>query len=94
MIIAVYVGIVAGLTLLVPSNAQRSVSVAAAIMVAFLFAPLRSLVQRMINRAFGTRSDPARTASQIGEGCVTTTTFPVCSSKPGALAAALDLVAR
>jgi two-component system, NarL family, sensor kinase len=69
VIIAAYVGIVAGLTLLVPSNAQRSVSVAAAIIVAFLFAPLRSLVQRMINRAFyGTRSDPARTAWQIGEG--------------------------
>ena len=69
VVIAIYVGVVAGLTLLVPSNAQRSVSVAAAIMVAFLFAPLRSLVQRMINRAFyGTRSDPARTAWQIGEG--------------------------
>ena len=69
LVIAVYVGVVAGLTLLVPSNAQRSVSVAAAIVVAFLFAPLRSLVQRMINRAFyGTRSDPARTAWQIGEG--------------------------
>ena len=69
LVIAVYVGVVAGLTLLVPSNAQRSVSVAAAIVVAFLFAPVRSLVQRMINRAFyGTRSDPARTAWQIGEG--------------------------
>ena len=69
LVIAVYIGVVAGLTLLVPSNAQRSVSVAAAIVVAFLFAPLRSLVQRMINRAFyGTRSDPARTAWQIGEG--------------------------
>jgi two-component system, NarL family, sensor kinase len=69
VIIAGYVGIVAGLTLLVPSNAQRSVSVAAAIIVALLFAPLRSLVQRMINRAFyGTRSDPVRTAQQIGEG--------------------------
>ncbi len=69
VIIAAYVGIVAGLTLLVPSNAQRSVSVAAAIIVAFLFAPVRSLVQRMINRAFyGTRSDPALTAWQIGQG--------------------------
>ena len=69
LVIAVYVGVVAGFTLLVPPTAQRSVSVAAAIVVAFLFAPLRSLVQRMIKRAFyGTRSDPARTASQIGEG--------------------------
>jgi two-component system, NarL family, sensor kinase len=69
LVIAIYIGVVAGLTLLVPSNAQRSVSVAAAIVVAFLFAPLRTLVQRMINRAFyGTRSDPARTAWQIGEG--------------------------
>jgi two-component system NarL family sensor kinase len=69
LVIAIYIGVVAGLTLLVPSNAQRSVSIAAAIVVAFLFAPLRSLVQRIINRAFyGTRSDPARTASRIGEG--------------------------
>jgi two-component system, NarL family, sensor kinase len=69
LVIAIYIGVVAGLTLLVPSNAQRSVSVAAAIVVAFLFAPLRTLVQRMINRAFyGTRSDPAMTAWQIGEG--------------------------
>jgi two-component system, NarL family, sensor kinase len=69
LVIAVYVGVVAGLTLLVPSNAQRSVSVAAAIVVAFLFAPVRALLQRLINRAFyGTRSDPARTAWQIGEG--------------------------
>ena len=37
VVIAIYVGVVAGLTLLVPSNAQRSVSVAAAIIVAFLF---------------------------------------------------------
>jgi two-component system, NarL family, sensor kinase len=69
LVIAIYIGVVAGLTVLVPSNAQRNVSVAAAIVVAFLFAPLRTLVQRMINRAFyGTRSDPARTAWQIGEG--------------------------
>ena len=69
VVIAIYIGVVAGLTLLVPSNAQRSVSVAAAIIVAFLFAPVRAVVQRMINRAFyGTRSDPARTASRIGEG--------------------------
>jgi two-component system, NarL family, sensor kinase len=69
LVIGVYVGVVAGFMLLVPSSAQRSVSVAAAIVVAFLFAPLRSLIQRMINRAFyGTRSDPARTASRIGEG--------------------------
>jgi two-component system, NarL family, sensor kinase len=69
LVIAVYVGVVAGLTLLVPSNAERSISVAAAIVVAFLFAPVRALVLRLINRAFyGTRSDPARTAWQIGEG--------------------------
>lgn len=69
LVIAVYVGVVAGLTLLVPSNAERSISVAAAIVAAFLFAPVRALVLRLINRAFyGTRSDPARTAWQIGEG--------------------------
>jgi hypothetical protein len=37
LVIGVYVGAVAGFTLLVPSSAQRSVSVAAAIVVAFLF---------------------------------------------------------
>jgi two-component system, NarL family, sensor kinase len=85
VIIAAYVGIVAGLTLLVPSNAQRSVSVAAAIIVAFLFAPMRSFVQRMINRAFyGTRSDPAVRRGRSAKGCATTTTYQVCSSKPGA----------
>jgi two-component system, NarL family, sensor kinase len=68
-VIALYVAIVAGLALLVPPSAQRSVSIAAAIIVALLFTPLRSLVQRMINRAFyGTRSDPAGTAWRIGEG--------------------------
>ena len=95
VIIAVYVGIVAGLTLLVPSNAQRSVSVAAAIIVAFLFAPLRSLVQRMINRAFyGTRSDPARTAWQIGEGLRHDDDLRRARANPERLATAVDLVAR
>jgi two-component system, NarL family, sensor kinase len=41
-VIALYVAVVAGFTLLVPSSAQRSVSIAAAIIVALLFAPLRS----------------------------------------------------
>jgi hypothetical protein len=96
LVIAIYIGVVAGLTLLVPPNAQRSVSVAAAIVVAFLFAPLRSLVQRMINRAFyGTRSDPARTASRIGEGATSGRRFTRCArANAERLAVALDLVAR
>ena len=95
VIIAVYVGIVAGLTLLVPSNAQRSVSVAAAIVVAFLFAPLRSLVQRMINRAFyGTRSDLPDRMADRRRAASRRRPSRCARANPERLAAALDLVAR
>ncbi|WP_433350764.1 sensor histidine kinase [Microtetraspora malaysiensis] len=69
VIIAMYAGIVAGFSLLVPEGALRGASVAAAIVVAIGFTPLRLFLQRLVDRAFhGTRSDPARTAWRIGQG--------------------------
>lgn len=62
LIIALYAGIVASFTLVVPPDADRAVAVGAAVTVAMLFAPLRLLLQRVAGRAlFGTRDDPART---------------------------------
>ncbi len=68
VIVALYAGIVAGSSLLVPPDAERGVAVTAAIVVAVSFTPLRLLVQRLVAQAFyGTRSDPVGTAWQIGE---------------------------
>ncbi|MEU6414866.1 GAF domain-containing sensor histidine kinase [Microbispora sp. NPDC046933] len=68
VIIAVYAGLVAGFSLLVPDDARRGVSIMAAIVVAIGFTPLRLLLQGVIERAFyGTRSDPAGTARRAGE---------------------------
>ena len=67
--IAVYAGIVAGASLLMPATSERNASIGAVVVVAILFAPLRTFVQRTIDQAFyGTRSDPAGTAWQVGEG--------------------------
>ncbi|MFC4533824.1 sensor histidine kinase [Sphaerisporangium dianthi] len=68
VVVAVYAGLVAGFSLLVPQDAGRGVATAAAIFVAILFTPLRLLLQRAIDRAFyGTRADPAQTAWRVGE---------------------------
>ena len=68
VVVAAYAGIVAGVSLLVPSDAERVASIGAAIAVAIAFNPLRLLFQRMLDRAFyGTRSDPAGTARRVGE---------------------------
>ena len=68
LIIARYAGIVAGLSLLVPADAQRRVSIGAAIVVAIVFNPVRRLsLQRLLDRAFyGTRSDPLGTVARVG----------------------------
>jgi signal transduction histidine kinase len=66
-LIAVYAGIVAGSSLLVPAEADRGVAIAAAVVVAVGFNPLRVALQRVIDRAFyGSRADPAGTAARIG----------------------------
>ena len=75
VIVAVYAGSVAGLSLLVPEEADRGVSVTAAIVVAILFTPVRLFLQRAVDRAFyGSRSDPSPRPSASGRGCDTMTT--------------------
>ncbi len=67
-VIAAYAGIVAGLSLLVPADAERGVSIAAAIVVAIGFTPVRLAFQRLIDRAlYGLRSEPWTAAAHIGE---------------------------
>lgn len=69
VVIALYAGLVAVLTLVVPPDADRVVAVAAAVAVALAFNPLRLLLQRAIGRAFyGTRSDPSATADRVTAG--------------------------
>lgn len=70
LVVAAYAGIVAGLSPLVPPDADRLVAIVAALVVAFAFHPVRLLVQRAVSRAFyGTRDDAAATAAglQLGE---------------------------
>ncbi len=53
---------------MVSAQAERGVSIVAAIVVAIAFNPLRLLVMKLVDRAFyGTRSDPAATASGVGQ---------------------------
>lgn len=67
VVVGLYVGLVAGVALLVPEDAERTVAIAAALVVALAFAPLRTLLQSLLTRAFyGSRHDPARTASLLG----------------------------
>ena len=67
VVVALYAGLVAALTLVVPTDADRAVAVVAAVLVALLFNPLRLLAQRGIGRLFyGTRDDPAATAGRVG----------------------------
>lgn len=69
LVVAVYAGIVAALALVVPAGASRAVAAAAAVAVALLFAPLRTLVQRAISRAFfGSRDDPAAIVARVSAG--------------------------
>lgn len=66
--IAVYAGLVAGLSFMVPAEAGRGVAVASALVVAIGFNPLRVFLQKLIGRIFyGTRADPVGTASRLGE---------------------------
>jgi len=68
VIVAAYAGLVAAFSMLVPPTAERGVQAGAAIAVAIGFTPVRLLMQRLTDRAFyGGRSDPARTAQQIGQ---------------------------
>jgi len=69
VVVALYAGIVAVVTLVVPDDGDRAVAVVAAVVVALAFTPLRLLAQRAIGRLFfGTRDDPATTAGRVGAG--------------------------
>ncbi|MDP3208700.1 MAG: histidine kinase, partial [Rhodoglobus sp.] len=69
VVIAVYAGLVAVLSLAVPTGEDRTAAIVAALVVAIGFAPLRSLLQRVVDRAFyGGRVNPERTASRLGRG--------------------------
>lgn len=66
LVLALYAGIVAAFTALVPSDADRAVAAIAAVVVALLVNPLRLLLQRAVARSlFGTRDDPARTVATV-----------------------------
>ena len=75
--IAVYAGLVAGLSALVPDTADRVVQTGSAVVVAIMFQPILGLMRRTIGRTFyGGRIDPAHTALRVnqrlgdGEGVV------------------------
>ena len=75
--IAVYAGLVAGLSALVPAGADRVVQTGSAVVVAIMFQPIMGLMRRTIGRTFyGGRIDPAHTALRVsqrlgdGEGVV------------------------
>lgn len=70
---AVYAGIVAALSLALPSGDARPAAIVAALIVAIGFAPLRALLQRIVDRAFfGTRSTPVKAATRLSEGLAIT----------------------
>ncbi|GAA3944260.1 sensor histidine kinase [Microbacterium soli] len=66
LVVGLYAGLVAAVASVVPPEADRPVTIVAAVAVALLFNPLRILLQRLISRAFfGTRGDPVRTAADV-----------------------------
>lgn len=75
--IAVYAGLVAALSALLPASADRVVQTGSAVVVAIMFQPILSLMRRTIGRTlYGGRIDPAHTALRVnqrlgdGEGVV------------------------
>jgi signal transduction histidine kinase len=69
VVIAAYAGLVAVLSLVVPTGGDRGAAIAAALVVAIGFAPLRALLQRIVDRAFfGGRANPERAANNVGRG--------------------------
>lgn len=66
VIVAAYAGLVAVLSLVISDQSRRGVPVSAALVVAFVFNPVRLRVQRLVDRAFyGGRADPAGTARDV-----------------------------
>lgn len=61
-----YAGLVSFLSLIISDQARRGVPVSAALVVAFVFNPVRLRVQTLVDRAFyGGRADPAGTARHV-----------------------------
>ena len=68
-LVAVYAVLVAGLSLLVSDDADRGIAALAALAVAFGFTPVRSLVQRGVDRAFfGSRADALSAVEDVARG--------------------------
>jgi two-component system NarL family sensor kinase len=66
VLVAAYAGLVALLSVIISEQMRRGVPVSAALVVAFVFNPVRLYLQRLIDRAFyGSRSDPAGTARHV-----------------------------
>ena len=66
VLIAAYAGLVALLSVIISDQMRRGVPVSAALVVAFVFNPIRLHLQRLIDRAFyGSRADPAGTARHV-----------------------------
>lgn len=64
--VALYAGIVAGVSAVLPVAAERSVQTASAIVVALLFTPILTLMRRTVATSlYGGRADPAGTALSI-----------------------------
>jgi two-component system NarL family sensor kinase len=69
VVIAAYAGLVALLSLALPTGSDRGAAIVAALAVAVGFAPLRALLQRIVDRAFfGGRANPERAANRVGKG--------------------------
>lgn len=66
-VVAVYAVVVMGLSLLVPVRGNLVGSLAATVVVAFAFQPLRQRLQAAVNRLmYGDRDDPYRVLSRLG----------------------------
>lgn len=65
-LIAGYAGLVAGLSLVVPDDADRGIAALAALAVAFAFGPVRALLQGVVDRTFyGSRTDALAAAEDV-----------------------------
>jgi two-component system NarL family sensor kinase len=89
-VIAVYLGLVAVFDLALRSEGWLGTSVAATIIVAVAFNPVRVGMQRVVDRVlYGDRADPLRAASRVGAQLATA--GPGLEAVPAALCEALRL---
>ncbi|MFC7620057.1 histidine kinase [Microlunatus sp. GCM10028923] len=68
LVVACYVGLVAGLSRLMPVDAGHPLAIAGVLVITFALNPVRLLLQRAVARAvYGHRTEPAAAAQQLGE---------------------------